>query len=42
MKDNCEGDEFDPSLSISEPKINTKEGDTANYYKECFGSYIKE
>ena len=28
MKDNCEGDEFSPSLPVSEPKINAEEGDT--------------
>ena len=42
MKDNCEGDEFDPSLPVSEPKINEEEGDTSNYDKGSFGSDPKE
>ena len=36
MKDNCEGDEFAPSLSVSEPKINAEDGDTANEDKGSF------
>ena len=42
MKDNCEGDEFVPSLSTSEPKINTEEGDTVNDDEGYFGSDPKE
>ena len=38
MKDNCEGDEFALSFSISEPKINAEEGDTINDNKGYFGS----
>ena len=30
MKDNCEGDEFTPSLSIGEHKIGTMQGDVVN------------
>ena len=42
MKDNCEGDEFAPSFSVSEPKINAEEGDTINDDKGYFGSDPKE
>ena len=42
MKDNCEGNEFAPSFSISEPKINAEEGDIVNYDKGSFGSEPKE
>ena len=41
-KDNCEGDEYAPSLLISEPKINAEEGDTTNDDKGYFGSDPKE
>ena len=37
MKDNCEGDEFSPSLPVSEPKINVEEGDNSNEDKGYFG-----
>ena len=42
MKDNCEGDEYAPSLPISEPKINAEEGDTTNDDKGYFGSDLKK
>ena len=42
MKENCEGDEFDPSVPVSEPKINTEEGDNSNDDKGYFGSDPKE
>ena len=42
MKDNCEGYESAPSLPVSEPKINAKDGDTANDDKRSFGSDPKE
>ena len=42
MKDNCEGDESTPSLPISEPKINTEEGEVVTNDKGYFGSYPKE
>ena len=38
MKDNYEGDEYSPSLLVSEPKINADEGDIANDDKGYFGS----
>ena len=38
MKDNCEGNEFAPSFSVSEPKINVEEGDVSNDDKGYFGS----
>ena len=36
MKDNCEGDDFTPSLSVGDHKINAKEGDVVNGDKEYF------
>ena len=42
MNDNCEGDELSPSFSVSEPKINAKEGDTVNDDKGYFGLDPKE
>ena len=41
MKDNCEGHEFTPSLSVSGPKINAEEGETMNDGKGSFGSDTK-
>ena len=42
MKDNCEGDEFAPSLPVSEPKINAKERDNSNDDNGYFGSYPRK
>ena len=41
MKDNCEGDEFNPSFSVHDHKIIAKEGDVVNGDKEYFVSYPK-
>ena len=38
MKDNCEGDEFNPSFSVHDHKIIAKEGDVVNGDKTYFGS----
>ena len=42
MKDNCEGDEFAPSFSVSKPKINAEKGDNVNDDKGYFVSDTKE
>ena len=41
MKDNGEGKEFTPSLSVGEHKINAEESDVVNYHKVYFGLYPK-
>ena len=41
MKDNCEGDEFTPSFSVGDHKINAQKGDVVNGDKEYFGSDTK-
>ena len=38
MKDNCERDEFTPSLSVGEHKIHAKQGDFVNGDNGSFGS----
>ena len=42
MKDNCERDDFTPSLSVGEHKISANQGDVFNGDKGYFGSYPKE
>ena len=42
MKDNCERDEFTPSLCVGEQKIGTHSCDVVNGDKEYFGSDPKE
>ena len=41
MKDNCERDEFTPSLSVGEQKIDAKQCDFVNGDKRYFGSNLK-
>ena len=42
MKDNCERDEFTPSLSVGEQKIGANQCDVVNGDKGSFGSNPKE
>ena len=42
MKDNCERDEFTPSLYVGEQKIGAKKCDVVNGDKGYFGSDTKE
>ena len=42
MKDNCERDEFTPSLFVGGHKIGAKQGDVVNGDKGYFGSDPKE